>query len=944
MRRLCMSLAMMVGLTTAAQAGPEGWPDLSQAPEGLTGGENDAAVIIGVENYTYLPDVPGAAANAADWYRFLAARGVPSHKIRLLVDPIRDSDGRLPPDDPQATNDGILAAVSQASADVGDGGTLWFIFIGHGAPGQDGGDGMLVGVDASGTARGIYSRSVARSKVLSTLAEGSQAETVAILDTCFSGRTPAGDALVSDLQPVIPVGLSVTTAATVLTATSSNQFAGPLPPGGRPAFSYLTLGALHGWGDLDNDGNVTAMEAVTYSRNTLLSLVTDRQQEPQLEGGNADLVLSNARADGPDIDEMRLALLGGGGSTVPNTGGGGPNPLGTFVMDMDVTSMLREQQCERAAADLAATEQRDALEAAQEEDREQILEQWAALSEQATACGQLDDEPTRRRCHEQVTAFGDVLEGRTVDVPARVVSVATECGNRQSAAEGFSEPSLAAVDVLLQVEGLLGQYDAEHRLGTGAGPAVAPAATGMPRGRAPQYTESLRSGFRGDPRSYDVRIGGNGESTVRTSELGLGEGCAGFVATDAPAMRLTYRAGRSPLRIATCSAADTTLLVHGPDGWYCNDDAVGTNPEVRLDTPRTGDYEIFIGNVRAEGVTGELKLSELTSRQLCDGDASSYTPGTTLIPDVVEPTPSGTPRALQHTQPPRYGRATLEAGFSGDPRWVPAQAGASNAGAVQASTLGLGDGCRGIVDSTKPDYLIDYTPGTNNLRTGFCSSGDTSVVVRSPSGRFACDDDSGSGTNPDLTIERPERGLYAVWVGSIDGGAHRGNLWVSERSGGDPCRSAPAGSNSTPVSQPTAGGRPNYNGTPRYGSTSLRSGFTNDPVRVPVRAGGSSDVRQMNLDPSCRGYIAPSQPDYRVNFEAGRYTFRIAACSDEDTTLVISDGRGNWRCSDDAEGRNPVVMWNDAPSGQYDVWVGRYSSGEGGAQLVMSENSGPYCD
>ena len=933
MRKMAVALGLWLATSAVAMADPMSWPDLSQVPEGMSGGGKDAAIIVGVENYTYLPDVPGAAQNALDWYRFLSARGVPSHKIRLLVDPIRDSDGRMATDDPQGTNDGILAAVHQAAADVEEGGTLWFIFIGHGAPGLGGDDGMLVGVDASGTARGIYSRSVSRDKVLATLAEGSQAETVAILDTCFSGRSPSGDALVADLQPVIPIGLSVSTAATVLTATSSNQFAGPLPMGGRPAFSYLTLGALHGWGDLNRDGQVTASEAVTYSRNSLLSLITDRVQEPQLEGGNANLVLSEATGVGPDIDEMRLALINNPGGTVVNDPG---NPLGSFVIDVDVSSMLAEQQCERSATDQASAMQRDTLATRQEEDSEQILEQWETLSEQATACSQLDDAPTRRRCHEQVTAFGDALEGRQVEVPARVVAVDTTCGQRQSAVEGLSAPSQAAVDVLMQVEGVLSRYNAEDRLG-GATSTPTPGTGGgsLPLGRAGQVQESLRAGFSGDPRVIPVRVAGTAEQTIRTTALDLGPNCGGYVASDAPALTLEYRAGRSPLRIAACSAADTTLLVRGPGGsWQCDDDTTGVNPEVRLNTPRTGTYEVFIGNVSPESTTAELKLSELTSRALCEATVAPI------------PTPAPTtarPNRLQHTQSPRYGTATLRAGFSGDPRWVAAQAGGSGSSAVQVSTLGLGGGCRGVVDATRPDYLIDYDPGQYALRTGFCSDGDTSLVIRSPSGRWSCDDDGGSGNNPEVAFTQPESGLYGVWIGTVDGPLHNGHLWMSERANGDPCRSAPNAP--TPVSEPavSVGGRPNYSGTPRYGSMNLRSGFTNDPATVDVVAGGQSSVRRMNLDPACSGFIAPAQPDYRVNFEAGRYTFRIAACSSADTTLVVSDGRGNWRCADDSEGRNPIVQWNDAPSGAYDVWVGRISPGEADATLVMSEAEGPYC-
>lgn len=933
MKTMLTALALTVALPALATE----WPDLAAPPNGLSGGNRDAAVIVGVENYTYLPDVPGAAQNAADWYRFLTAKGVPGHKIRLLVDPIRDADGRTPTDDPQGTNDGVLAAARQAAADVEPGGTLWFVFIGHGAPAQTGDDGLLVGVDASGTARGIYSRSVSRSKVIEALAEGRQGNTVAILDTCFSGRSPSGNALVADLQPVIPVAMSIGASATVLTATSAGQFAGPLPGGGRPAFSYLTLGALYGWGDADHNGSVTAQEAVTYARNALLTVVTDRQQEPQLEGGDGALALSNGRAQGPDLNAMRLASVTGPRNNNNNnrtnpTG----NPLGNFTIDSDVTRMLAEQQCERTAYDDAGRQQRDALATAQETERTSITSQWSTLAEQAEACAQLDDNAMRQRCKDQVTAFEDALDGRQVTVPAAAIDVETTCGVKRVAAAELAEPSQAAASTLLEVQALIRRYDAQNRLGSASGPSPQGQSNGALNvdGRA-RFRETLRAGFSGDPRAWSVPVGGAESALVRTSLLDLGPGCVGYVDGSAPSLTIDYTAGRVPLRFATCSDQDTTLLVRGPNGWSCDDDTgPGTNAEVRYDQATTGRYDVFVGAITpGNAYTGQVLVSELGSRVLCEGATDTAT--------VLPPVTSG--GSLRFDQPARNTYA-LTAGFSPDPREFPGVAGGVTGSAVEASGLGLGEGCRGIVDPSKPDFAFDYTNGTYPLRFAFCASEDTSLVIRDPQGRWHCDDDDGPGLNPDVVVEGPGRGQYDVWLGSVNGTSHLGNLYVSERRDAVLCSGSSGAGSTTPTQAAVSGGRPNVSGDPRYGSVSLNAGFSPDPQRVAVRAGGTSDVRTMNLDSSCRGFIATDRPDYRVRYQAGTYALRIAACSGDDTTLVINDASGNWHCSDDAEGRNPVVTWTSPPSGSYDVWVGRYNSGEGDAQVVLSETSGPFCE
>ena len=55
------------------------------------------------------------------------------------------------------------------------------------------------------------------------------------------------------------------------------------------------------------------------------------------------------------------------------------------------------------------------------------------------------------------------------------------------------------------------------------------------------------------------------------------------------------------------------------------------------------------------------------------------------------------------------------------------------------------------------------------------------LLVRAPNGQFYCDDDSGAGLNPALTIRNPQSGTYSVWVGSYRQGEFaRATLSISE--------------------------------------------------------------------------------------------------------------------------------------------------------------------
>lgn len=112
------------------------WPGLSEPPKRLGGGERDAAVIVGLENYAFVADVPGARKNAEDWQAYLTETlRVPAERVALL----RDNE---------ATLEELRRYAAEKASEVGEGGSLWFVFVGHGAPSKDGKDGLLVGADA----------------------------------------------------------------------------------------------------------------------------------------------------------------------------------------------------------------------------------------------------------------------------------------------------------------------------------------------------------------------------------------------------------------------------------------------------------------------------------------------------------------------------------------------------------------------------------------------------------------------------------------------------------------------------------------------------------------------------------------------------------------------------------------------------------------------------
>jgi hypothetical protein len=276
------------------------WPDLTKPASKTGGGKHDAAVVIGLESYAHVGKIPGAAENATDWYKYLVkSRGIPTDRVTLLLDE-------------DATREEMQIAAENAANTVGKKGSLWFVFVGHGAASPDGKDGLLIGFDAQQRARSITARSLKRAELIETLEDSRAKHVNVLLDACFSGRQQNGAQLVAGLQPLIVTSETPTSdpRTTLMTAARSDQYAGPLPGAARPAFSYLMLGGLRGWADADGDGGVGATELHGYVAGAMRSLIRGRSQDPTLTGGEGIRLVKSAQEEGPDIADLVVGSAG----------------------------------------------------------------------------------------------------------------------------------------------------------------------------------------------------------------------------------------------------------------------------------------------------------------------------------------------------------------------------------------------------------------------------------------------------------------------------------------------------------------------------------------------------------------------------------------------------------------------------------------------------------
>ncbi len=80
------AICVLCGPGTALVRAQELWPELSSPAPAVGGGENDAAVVVGVEGYAFVSPVPGAESNAKLWHQYLTeTRRLAPQNVKLLT-------------------------------------------------------------------------------------------------------------------------------------------------------------------------------------------------------------------------------------------------------------------------------------------------------------------------------------------------------------------------------------------------------------------------------------------------------------------------------------------------------------------------------------------------------------------------------------------------------------------------------------------------------------------------------------------------------------------------------------------------------------------------------------------------------------------------------------------------------------------------------------------
>ena len=255
---------LLLAAALAQQPSEEAVVEPPSVPTMLKGERSwhSAAVVIGIENYNQLADVRMAFDDALMFRDFCEdSQGVPRGRMYYRYN---TSDREM------------RQALARGAARVRKNGTLWIYFAGQGVITEDG-EARLLAADAT---EDSLEQAISLTEIEEMAARSRAARVVIVIDASFDGSQR-----VEHVNPPEPPDLVRWTdranPEVVVWIADVHGGARNYSPVGHGLFTWLAMGALQGWADENQDGNVTLLEAQTWVRDHTAAL--GRPQIPSVD-------------------------------------------------------------------------------------------------------------------------------------------------------------------------------------------------------------------------------------------------------------------------------------------------------------------------------------------------------------------------------------------------------------------------------------------------------------------------------------------------------------------------------------------------------------------------------------------------------------------------------------------------------------------------------------
>ncbi len=239
-------------------------------------GDNDYAIIIGIEGYSSLPKSDYSYDDAKLVKNYLKALGVKERNIELLTDE-------------KATLSGIMKSIEAWLPNkLKKGGKVFVYYSGHGSPNPVTGEAFIVPYDGDPNYLNVTGYPLKR--LYEKLGRLQASEVIVVLDSCFSGAG-GRSVLAKGARPLVMTSQSMVMPQNmvVLSATQGSQISTSSQEKGHGIFTYYFLKAI-------KDGKKSVSEIYEHIK-------------PYVEDDAKSINVQQSPSINPNLDRLRGRFL-----------------------------------------------------------------------------------------------------------------------------------------------------------------------------------------------------------------------------------------------------------------------------------------------------------------------------------------------------------------------------------------------------------------------------------------------------------------------------------------------------------------------------------------------------------------------------------------------------------------------------------------------------------
>ena len=245
---------------------------------------NMLAVVFGIENYKYAPDVDFASNDAIIFYNYIKkVFGVPERNIfyRINEDATSGEFNKI-----FSENGWLSRRITENKTDV------IIYYSGHGSPDIESKRGYLIPYDIDPN---YANTGICIDDIYSFLSESKAKSFTVFFDACFSGESRSQEMLIAGIRPIsVTINNPILSSEniSVFSASTGSQYSTSYPEKRHGLFTYFLLKGLKGKAfGIDNKLTLQELHDYIFKNVSNTAGFLDKEQTPTFIGRNRDKIL-----------------------------------------------------------------------------------------------------------------------------------------------------------------------------------------------------------------------------------------------------------------------------------------------------------------------------------------------------------------------------------------------------------------------------------------------------------------------------------------------------------------------------------------------------------------------------------------------------------------------------------------------------------------------------